>query len=52
MIARKIIVVPCMVNSALNACALTTSSPGRASWARISSASTPPIRKKANALTP
>jgi hypothetical protein len=45
-------VVPCMVNSSLNVCALTRSLSGRASCARMISASIPPIRKKMNAETP
>ena len=44
--------VPCIVNSALNVCALTTVWPGPASWSRIRSASTPPSSRKANAEAP
>ena len=52
MIARNTIVVPCIVNSELNVSALITVFSGRASCRRISSASIPPIRKNANAVTP
>ena len=52
MIARKIMVVPCMVNSSLKVCALTRLLSGRASCARMISASMPPIRKKMKAVTP
>ncbi len=48
--ARNTIVVPCIVNSWLNVSADTTVLPGRASCARMISASTPPIRKNANAV--
>ena len=51
MSARNTIVVPCIVNSWLNVSALTPSPPsGRASWARMMSASRPPIRKNPNAV--
>jgi hypothetical protein len=52
MIARKIMVVPCIVKSASYVAAPTTVEPGRASCIRIRSASTPPIKKKPNAVTP
>jgi hypothetical protein len=52
MMARKIIVVPCMVKRALKVWALTTALSGRASCSRISRASVPPSRKKARALLP
>jgi hypothetical protein len=52
MIARKIMVVPCIVKSALKACALTSVLFGTASCSRIRSASIPPSRKKAKALAP
>ena len=50
--ARNTIVVPCIVNSALNVSALTTVSFGRASCSRMISASIPPSRKNAKAVTP
>ena len=52
MIARKIIVVPCIVNSALYVSALTTAPCGRASCSRMINASMPPMIKKPNAVTP
>jgi hypothetical protein len=52
MIARKIMVVPCMVNSSLYVFSFTTPLSGRMSWARMISASMPPSRKKAKADTP
>ncbi|GGR02516.1 hypothetical protein GCM10010195_67790 [Kitasatospora griseola] len=42
---------PCMVNAWLNCSLERICVPGRASSARITNASTPPIRKNANALT-
>ena len=45
-------VVPCMVKSSLNVSALTTWPFGPASWSRITSASSPPTRKNANAVKP
>ena len=50
--ARKIIVVPCIVNSSLNVCALTSVLSGRASCRRMMIASMPPIRKKMKAELP
>ncbi len=41
-------IVPCMVNSWLNCSLLVSCRPGCASSARMISAMTPPIRKKAN----
>ena len=52
MIARKIIVSACIVNSWLNCCASTTVPFGTASCARMANASTPPIMKKSMAVTP
>ena len=52
MTARKIIVVPCIVKSALKVWAPSTWPLGWASWSRSSSASRPPSRKKAKAATP
>ena len=52
MTTRKIIVVPCIVNSSLKRCALTSVLSGRASCRRMSSASMPPIRKKMKAEVP
>src|SRR5262245_39670453 len=49
---RKTIVTPCIVKSWLYWSAFSRCWSGRASWLRISSASSPPIRKKANAETP
>ena len=48
---RKIIVVPCSVNSALYVAGVRNVLSGAPSWTRISSASTPPIRKKTNVVT-
>src|SRR5689334_14794837 len=48
---RKIIVVPCIVNSSLYVCGVSRSLLGTASWRRMSSASTPPRMKKANVRT-
>ncbi len=45
-------VVPCMVNSSLKRCALTSVLSGTASCARMISASMPPIRKKMKADVP
>ena len=50
--ARKIIVVPCIVNSSLNVSALTKSLSGFMSCQRISIASRPPISKNTNAVAP
>ncbi len=44
-------IVPCIVNAWLNCSLETICSPGRASSARMMSARTPPIRKKANDVT-
>jgi len=52
MTARKIIVVPCIVNSVLYCCAVRTLLFGTISWVRMSSASKPPIRKKMRAKNP
>ena len=52
MIARKTIVVPCIVNSSLNRCAPTRVLSGAASCSRMIRASMPPTRKKMNALVP
>jgi len=49
---RKIIVVPCIVNRRLYWSAFSTSPLAVVSCSRISSASTPPRRKKAKAVTP
>jgi hypothetical protein len=49
---RKIMVVPCIVNSWLYISGLTKPCSGFASCQRISSASRPPIRKKRNAVAP
>src|ERR1700716_1354338 len=48
---RKIIVVPCIVNSWLYVCGVSRSLFGTESCRRIRSASTPPIMKKANVRT-
>jgi hypothetical protein len=50
MIARKIMVVPCIVNSALYISALTSCPFGPWSWARMITASSPPTRKKKSAV--
>ena len=52
MTPRKIIVVPCMVNSWLYMRAVTKSLSGRASCVRMARASTPPIRKYSIANAP
>ena len=52
MIARKIIVVPCIVNSWLYVSGDRKVFSAVPSWMRSSSASTPPIRKKKNAVAP
>ncbi len=52
MIARKIMVVACMVNSALNICAVTSELFGVHSCSRITSASRPPMTKNVPAETP
>ena len=52
MTPRKIIVVPCMVNSWLYMRAVMKSLSGRASWVRMARASTPPTRKKNMAKAP
>ena len=52
MIARKIMVVACMVNSALNISALTMVLFGVQSCRRITSASSPPSTKNVPAETP
>ena len=49
---RKTIVVPCIVNSWLYCAAVSTVPFGPASCSRISSASIPPITKKASAVAP
>src|SRR3954447_3143589 len=48
---RKIIVVPCIVNSSLYVCGVSRSLLGTASCRRISRASTPPRMKKPNVRT-
>ena len=50
--ARKIIVVPCIVNMVLYCCAVRTVPFGNMSWARMSSASKPPTMKKIRAKNP
>ena len=45
-------VVPCMVKTWLYWLADRIWPLGRASWSRMSSASSPPTRKKTNAVTP
>ena len=52
MIARKIIVVACIVNSWLNVCAVTRVLLGTHNWRRMTSASRPPMTKKVPAETP
>ena len=52
MMARKIMVVPCIVKSWLKISGETRSCPGRASWARITSASRPPDMNRMKAVTP
>ena len=52
MIARKIMVVPCIVNSSLYRSGDRKVFSGLPSWIRISSASMPPIRKKMKAVVP
>ena len=52
MIARKIMVVPCMVNSSLYVSGDRKVLSGDPSWMRNSSASIPPIRKKVKAVAP
>ncbi len=52
MIARKIMVVPCIVNSWLYVSASMKVLSARDSWIRMISASTPPSRKKKNAVAP
>ena len=52
MTPRKIIVVPCMVNSWLYMRAVTKSLSGRANCVRMAKASTPPMRKKSIAKAP
>ena len=52
MIARKIMVVACIVNSALNICALTSVLFGVHSCKRMTSASRPPKTKNVPAETP
>ena len=49
---RKIMVVPCMVNSWLNRSADTRVLFGRISCRRMISASRPPNKKNRNAVTP
>src|SRR5204863_270770 len=49
---KKIIVTPCIVKIWLYWSALSNVLSGLASWLRINRASTPPIRKNANALKP
>src|SRR3989440_5994312 len=49
---RKIMVVPCIVNSSLYCAAVSKLPFGPASWSRSSSASTPPITRKASAVVP
>ena len=52
MIARKIMVVPCIVNSWLYVSGDRNVLFGVPSWIRSSSASMPPIRKKTKAVAP
>src|ERR1044071_6164759 len=52
MTPRKIMVVPCIVNRELNVSALTSVLSGFISWTRMISASSPPSRKKMNAVQP
>ena len=52
MTTMNTIVVPCIVNSALNVPASTKVLSGPASWIRMRSASMPPTRKKKNAVVP
>ena len=52
MIARKIMVVPCIVNSWLYVSGDRNVLFGDPSWMRSRSASMPPIRKKRNAVDP
>src|SRR5438093_7668785 len=52
MTPRKIMVVPCIVNSELNVSALTSVLSGFISWTRMISASRPPSRKKMNSVAP
>ena len=52
MIARKIMVVACIVNSALNISALTSVLLGVHNCSRMTSASRPPMTKKVPADTP
>ena len=52
MIARKIMVVPCIVNSWLYVSGERNVLLGDPSWSRISSASMPPSRKKMKAVAP
>ena len=52
MIAKKIIVVPCIVNNWLYISGLTKSIPGAANCILIKRASIPPVRKRMKAVTP
>ena len=52
MIAKKIIVVPCIVKSWLKISGEMMSCSGLASCTRISSASSPPVRNRIKAVTP
>ena len=52
MMARKIIVVPCIVNSWLYVSGDRKVFSGVPSWIRSSNASIPPIRKKKKAVAP
>ena len=52
MIARKIMVVPCIVNSWLYVSGARNVLFGEPSCMRMMSASTPPIRKKMKAVAP
>jgi hypothetical protein len=52
MIAKNTMVVPCIVNNSLNVSALTTVLFGDDNCTRMTSASRPPRRKNAKALTP
>ena len=51
MMARKIIVSACIVNSWLNTLALMSVEFGEANWIRMRPASRPPTRKKKQAVT-
>ena len=52
MTPKKIIVVACIVKSWLNTSGLTSWASGVASWARMYSASIPPVENMMKAVTP